>query len=320
MNEEEIQKRNFKISDSINAFQKIQNSDVEFNVLIQNILNEKNKDVLFGSFGKNLQNFLGVVERSHPEFFVFLRHNLFPDEVSKKMNDLICVHKYCKRKKLNIVHNLNVLCKEFLPEKTITAAKTVDDLFASKVHTRFLRHDDRWVVRHCKKSTKIQTYKKNLELEPEDKNYDVFLCYHHNSDAIKDILVDLRKKEQNFRSISCQNLANETSAAINRLESDLNSQSLGFHRITLNAVARNIHKIENAENNREIKIHPVTQDWYHNNKHLNDLIGICENFPLYGNNYPVFDHYGVIKFDDAKTGIVVGERDTQAFFVGYYHE
>ena len=74
MNEEEIQKRNFKISDSINAFQKIQNSDVEFNVLIQNILNEKNKDVLFGSFGKNLQNFLGIVERSHPEFFVFLRH------------------------------------------------------------------------------------------------------------------------------------------------------------------------------------------------------------------------------------------------------
>ncbi len=319
MNEEQVEITNAKIKESINAFHRMnQNTDSE--VLLKQILAEKNKEFLFGTLGKNLQNFIDLTDLNHPEMCMFLSNNLFSPEITKFLSDLITLCKYCKRKKLSITSKLKTLCETHLTDKAIIFLKNIENLFTSKVYTRFMEHDKRWSIRHCKKSTKIQTYKKLSNSENDDVNPNFFICYHHNSLAIKEVLDDLYTKENNFRNMSCRNMADETLAAIKRLESDLQCQSLGFHRITLNAVARNIHKIEEAKEYNEIRIHPVTQEWYHRNKHLNDLVGICENFPAYDSKYPVFDHYGVIKFDNANSGVLVGERDTQAFFIGYYHE
>ena len=312
---------NQQIIDSIGKFDyKKEDHEYVKNIVFE-IINLKNVENILGTFGTNLKNFLLHADLNHAEFLSFLRYKIFSDECIEEVRELLALNKYCKRKKMHsMVENLHKLCKYFVTEKMFLLGKTIDNLSKTKVHSRFLPDRQRWDVRSCKKPTKIQGYKKLVDVD--ESSFDkVFACYHHNSTTVNNILTDLRYKANVFKNIDCRNLSSELDSAISRIENDLQSQSLGFHRITLNAVARNVCRFYSGyTEDDDIKIFPVDLSWYNTNSNLSSLISICEKFPAYDNQFACFDHYGVIKSENAPFGIVVGERDTQTFFIGYYHE
>ena len=113
-------------------------------------------------------------------------------------------------------------------------------------------------------------------------------------------------------------MAAEINAAIEKLKLDLNLQSFGFHRITLNVVARNLNAFCDVKGN--IRIYPVTQEIAAANDSLRQIVNLCESFPAFCGDYAVFDHYAFIKDELSDVGIIVGERDAQSLFLGYYYE
>jgi hypothetical protein len=320
MNKDFFSKCNEHIIESVKSFKYNNEDNLDIKNLIFDFLNLKNKKEVFGNFGSNLENFLLHADLNHTEILGFLKQRIFTEDCIREINELFALYKYCKRKKLNqSMSNLHKLCNYFTSEKMFLVGKTIDNLKVTKVHTRFLSENLRWEVRSCKKPTKIQGLKKSFEAddEPEEK---LFVCYHHNSTEVANVLRDLYTKQSMFTKMDCHHLAGEIGLAIKKIENDLQSQSLGFHRITLNSAARSIRKLVKISDEDEIKIYPVDPIWCDTNNSVNMLVKICENFPAYNCNFACFDHYGVIKANKTPVGIVVGERDTQTFFIGYYHE
>lgn len=291
---------------------------IEIKEIIVKFLACTNKQEIFGDMGIKLGNFLLQAETQHPELYCFIEKTIGINGLNE-ISQIIQLHKYCKSKKLNFIkNNLFRLCKFFVPENVFLSGKSLEFLDQSKIHTRFLNVEDRWKTRSKKKLGKINGIKKSIESAEENCNLNIFSCYHHNSEIIKEVLCELENKYQVFTSMKCDLMADEIKSTINRLNNDLNNQSLGFHRITLNSIAKNYNNIFKTED--DIKIFPIDQCFYKNNNIVKPLIDLCENFPPYGNGYAAFDHYAIIRTDLSPFGILVGERDTQTFFIGYYHE
>ena len=311
-------KYNEQIIKSINNFNLQQNHFTETKKTIADFLVCEKKQEVFGDMGVKLDNFLSQSDWSHPELYYFIENAIGSLGLSE-MSQIIQLQKYCKRKKLNIVQsNLSRLFKYFVPEKVFLSGKSFEYLEQSKIHTRFLPSTSRWETRSKKKAGKINGAKRETLYTEEYQNLNIFSCYHHNSEKIKEVLSDLENKYQIFLNIKCELMAKEIKSAIDRLNNDLNSQSLGFHRITLNSIAKNYINIFQTDD--DIKIFPVEQNFYKNSNSIHPLVQLCDNFPAYGNEYAAFDHYAVIKTDSSLFGVLVGERDTQTFFIGYYHE
>lgn len=320
MNIDFVENANAEIVQSINKFEYHFEDYSDVKNIIFEFLNLKNHNDIFGMFGNNLKNFLLHADLNHSELLSFLRHKIFSDDCISEIKELFILYKYCKRKKLRAVEqNLFKLCNHFVAEKIFLVGKTIDNLKLTKVHTRFLPDKERWEVRGYKKPTKIQGLKKTFDSDDIQEDQ-LFVCYHHNSCAVAEVLSDLKIKESMFLKIECTNLANEVNAAIKKIETDLQSQSLGFHRITLNAVARNMSRWYGDKGDADVKIYPIDASWCETNRSINNLVKICEQFPAYDGKFACFDHYGVIKCEHMPFGIIVGERDTQTFFMGYYHE
>ena len=69
----------------------------------------------------------------------------------------------------------------------------------------------------------------------------------------------------------------------------------------------------------DVVIIPVNSTIFQSCKDVQKLVTICDNFPVFGHEYPVFDHYALVGCVDASQFVLVGERDTQTFFLGYAH-
>lgn len=308
---------NKEITESILSFKICLPEDAGIKKTLANFLLLENMKDSFGEFGEKFRKFILNADMQHPELFSFIAHTV-GDDGMKELHEIMEISRYCKRKKFSIVRqNLHQLCNNFSSNKIYMFGKNIEYLEQSKIHSRFLPCNQRWEVRNTKKAAKINGLKSINLIEIEQKNKKVFECYHHNSDKINNILIELKNKYNNLCKMNCAYMATEVKNSIDKIALDLNLQSLGFHRITLNSVAKNLNKI--CDDNNDIKIHPVTIEMCEYNKVLKNIVDICENFPAFGNGYAAFDHYAVIKSDSANVGIIVGERDMQAFFIGYYY-
>lgn len=309
---------NKKIIESIKAFSCNLTTYDSVKVVIADFLLFNHVDECFGDFGHKLKSFILSIDMQHPELFAFLQNALGENGIME-MKEIMEIFKYSKRKKHKlIISRFHKLCENFSANRMFVFNKNLEYLEQAKIHSRFLDEKQRWDVRSRKKVTKIAMPKKPPVVEEDAKTPDAFACYHHNSDRIISVLAHLESKYNTLIDMNCVHMAAEIKETIDKINTDLNSQSLGFHRITLNSVAKNISKISNFY--QDVKIHPVTEEMLWTNSSLRDLVTACERFPAFDAGYSVFDHYGIIKADDSEVGIIVGERDTQAFFIGYFYD
>jgi hypothetical protein len=109
-------------------------------------------------------------------------------------------------------------------------------------------------------------------------------------------------------------MVGEIDAAIAKIEQESANKNYGFRRITLNNVA-NLYK-DIFETEDDIIIIPVSKEIYDKNRTVANFIDVCDKFPAL-DGFPVFDHFGLVGSTKIKNYVLVAERDTQTFFLGY---
>lgn len=309
---------NNQIRHSISTIKLDVEKDVDILSLCSNLSTRTNIEDVLGDLGLRLQRFLQCSDKTHPELSNFIKSNLTEDMITE-INEIVQIANFCNKKGFKqIKNNIKNLCFNFRKDNLSHGGKTIDSPTVSNVHTRFLHHEKLWQVRENKKPQKIHISKTNLNESDKFKKHDVFACYHHNSEKTIELKNELLRRRKIFESIDCFHLINEVDEAINKLSMESLHKHFGFRRITLSNVAM-VYKNLFPES-QEIYITPVHKDLYEKNMDLKSMIDVCDYFPLFQSAYSVFDHYGLVSDPSINCAIIVAERDTQTFFLGYTHE
>lgn len=310
---------NQEIKNSINNLRMDLSYDQNIWAFIFSYIQRNQKFNILGVLGDNLTDFLESCDLNHVEFPIFLE-NFLGKDVIQEIEEIIEIANFCKRKNYKSYEKrLYLLATKFKKENLLLNGRTLSDPSITNIHTRFLQKNEIWKTRNSKKQQVI-TRSKILGIhEKKSLNEDLFICYHHNSEKTQELKNELENRKLIFQQLNCLQMLHEIDDALQKLNSEIMMKNFGFRRITLNAMAhalKDYYKSDDAS-----FICPVTEDLYLKNEYVKSFVDLCDNFPIFQNKYSVFDHFGLVGLDNQKNYILVGERDTQTFFIGYiYHE
>ena len=192
--------------------------------------------------------------------------------------------------------------------------RTIDDPFLTNIHIRFLDKDSIDQCRNKKKRQVISNWKNYVSPISEQDNLDILECYHHNSLKTKDVICQLNKRKQIFVEMKCLQMVAEINDAIEKLDQESLDKNFGFRRITLSSVANAYRELFKSDD--DILIIPITKELVEINTDVGLFVNLCDNLSQL-NGYSIFDHYGLVGSIKNRNFIIVGERDTQTFFIGY---
>ena len=268
---------------------------------------------VFGELGDYLKEFINCSDLNHKEFYTFIE-SLLGNEAICEIQQLLDLHEYANKKNYSkLIERFKYLPRFFKKENILLNGRTLADPLISNIHSRFLTKDIIWQSRNSKKTQVIN--KTKLTLQQKSGKFDLFSCYHHNSDKTNLLKNEFLKRKKIFEKLNCTQMSNEIDDAINKLDTEVLKKHFGFRRITLGAISFGYKEVFNKDS--DIVIVPVTSSIYESCKDVQNFVDLCDMFPAFDNQYPVFDHYGLVGSTDSKQYIVVGERDTQTFFLGY---
>lgn len=306
---------NSKIRYSISVLKNDIINNFEFHDVVNQIIKKVDIDFILGDMGLYLQEFLKNTNSSHPEYFLFLK-NMIGINCFQEMKEIFEVSNYCKRKKFtHITQNLQFLTHAFKKDNLHYGGKTLGNPCHTHVHTRFLPYDKIWHSRENKKTQKIFLSKVNNFESDRFNNPEVFICYHHNSEKTAELKKELEKRKQIFININCVHMIQEVENAIEKLSCEMLCANFGFRRITLSNIAGIYKKLFPDSN--DIYIQPVKENMLDQYADVKLFVNICDYLPAFQSSYAVFDHYGLVGDPSTNQYIMVGERDTQTFFLGY---
>jgi len=278
----------------------------------------KDSDIVyevFGEIGDDLYEFLNCIDTSHLEFNSFIESLLGIDAINE-IQEILNLYEYANKNKYsNLIKRFKFLPQFFKKENILLNGRTLADPLITNIHTRFLTSDLIWQSRNVKKTQVIN--KNKILLQDNNAKYDLFNCYHHNSDKTNVLKAEFLKRKKIFQKLNCVQMSNEIDDAIKKLDTEVLKKHFGFRRITLGSVSFGYKEIFNLES--DVVIIPVNSTIFQSCKDVQKLVTICDNFPVFGHEYPVFDHYALVGCVDASQFVLVGERDTQTFFLGYAH-
>ena len=267
-----------------------------------------------GTFGSRLYELLINIDWDHPESTQFLK-SLATEACIKELIQIIEIVKFLKRKKFdNFLEKIQYLPSLFKKDKFLLKGRTVDDPLLTNIHIRFLDYDSVKYCRGQKKRQIISNWKNYVSEISDHNNFDILECYHHNSAKTKDVTTQLNKRKQIFVDMKCLQMVAEIDEAIERLDQESLDKNFGFRRITLSSVANAYRELFKTED--DIIIIPVTDEITKQSFDAKQFVDICDNLPFM-NGFPIFDHYGLVGSTKVKNYVLVGERDTQTFFIGY---
>jgi hypothetical protein len=275
--------------------------------------NLNNTDIL-GEFGGKLFELLNNINYKHPEATIFIA-NLISNECIEEIYQIINLHKFCIKKGYkNFFDKFKFLTSKFKKENFPLNGKIINDPVTTNMHIRFIDKNLIWQCRNQKNKQIISNWRNIQPTNNETQNFDILICYHHNSEKTKDLKNELLQRRQSLIDMNCLQMVNELDEAIKKVSQEFIEKNYGFRRITLSSCANAYREIFGHED--DICIIPINQDVLLKSKEAKKFIDLCDNFSLF-NNYPIFDHYGLIGSTKLKQYIMVGERDSQTFFVGY---
>jgi len=275
-----------------------------------------NDDIL-GELGYKLSELFRHSDKNHPEFSSFVK-TLLGDDCIKEVTNLISTAKFLSKKKFfEFLPKLKFLASNFKKENFILNGRSLNDPFITNIHIRFLDRHSMWSCRNIKKRQIISNWKNKKLNSSENLNYEVFSCYHHNSNKTNILKKELEKRRKSLMQLNCVQMVQEIDEALQKLSQESLDKNYGFRRITLSNVANAYRDYYETED--DIIIVPVSKEIYDQNVTLQEFVDTCDNYGIF-NNYPLFDHYGLVGSTKIKSFILVAERDTQTFFLGYaYH-
>lgn len=290
-------------------------SDEKVLILAKQLINRPNIENILGDLGIKLQKFLASTDISHPEYTVFLK-NLLGENSVDEILEILEVSAFCNRKDFKyITINLKNLCCNFKKENLYGNGKTLDNPLFSHAHTRFVEMKNLWQSRSEKKLQKVQLSKINSFDHEKFSKPDIFICYHHNSEKTVDLKNELLRRRKIFETIDCHHMISEIDQAIDKLSTESLHKNFGFRRITLSSIAGIYRRL--FADCQDIYIKPVDYEIYSKYEDVKNIVDLCDAFPLFYSTYSAFDHYALVYDPEIKSAIIVGERDTQTFFLGY---
>lgn len=306
---------NLQIRKSIMQLKMDLHSDPQILHLVREIISRPNIETILGDLGIKLQKFLCNTDISHPEYCSFLK-TIFDNDCFQEIQEIIEVSNFCNRKNLKFIsYNIKNLCNYFKKENTLNGGKTLDNPLISHAHSRFLEIKNIWQSRSAKKLQKVHLSKISSFEHDKFKKPDIFICYHHNSEKTIELKNELIRRKKIFESIDCLHMINEIDQAIDKLSSESLHKNFGFRRITLSSIAGIYKKL--FPDSQDVFIKPVDLEVYNKFEDVKSVVDLCDSFPAFHSSYSVFDHYALVYDPEVKSSIIVGERDTQTFFLGY---
>jgi hypothetical protein len=308
---------NSEIISSLKTYKFETERDNALNTIVECIFIKTNASEVYGSLGEKLKSFLSHVNFDHPEMHVFVK-NILGDESIKEIEQFADLANYCKRKGYDsVAPKLKLMLSHFVKSSFFLNGKTLGNPAETNTHIRFLKNSNLWHLREKKKCQKINVA---IDSEYDYKKIDesILCCYHHNSQKTEQLRTELLRKKRILEKMNCRHLLDEINTAINKLNNEICAINMGFRRITLGNVASSLKKIDPSIS--DIHIFPLTENQAYENNSIKTILSMTENFPAFGSKFPVFDHYGVVRGLEQDYGLLVGERDSRTFFLGYYME
>jgi hypothetical protein len=280
---------------------------------------KQNASEVLGDFGDSCLSFLKNIDVKHPEFTSFF-YNLIGEKAIDEVLELFEANKFFKRKNFKLINlRIKYLLENFRKDKIMLNGKTLGNPMHTNIHTRFIPKSNIWSCRDNKKSQHIQASKGLISFTPEMTD-NLFSCYHHNSDKTQELRLELERRRKIFVNMNCSYMIAEIDSAIEKLNNEIMLKNFGFRRITLNNVGSLLKSI--YQDDRKILINPITSSYLSTLNIESDVlkfVKVCDEFPLFHFEYPVFDHYGIVGCQESGLNIIVGERDTQTYFLGYHN-
>lgn len=310
-------KFNSEIINSIKTYKFEVEKDNALNTIVECIFIKTNAAEIYGSLGEKLKSFLSHVNFDHPEMAVFVK-NILGENSIKEIEQFADLANYCNRKGYDLVTpKLKLMLSHFVKSNFFLNGKTLGNPEETNTHIRFLKQPNLWHLREKKKFQKINVV---IDSEYDYKKNDnsILCCYHHNSKKTEQLRLELLRKKRILEKMNCRHLLDEINSAINKLNNEICAANMGFRRITLGNVASSLKKIDPAAS--DIHIFPLTEKQANEVDSIKTILSMTENFPAFGSKFPVFDHYGVVRGMEQDYGLLVGERDSRTFFLGYYME
>jgi hypothetical protein len=309
-----LQEFNFQIIASIKNLKFNLKKDKNVLNFVKQYIETYDKINFLGNFGLRLYELLNNIDYDHPEASKFLK-NLLGNNCLQEILQIIEIVKFLKRKKFDsFLEKIQYLPSLFKKDNLLLKGRTIDDPFLTNIHIRFLDKDSINQCRNKKKRQVISNWKNYVSPISEQDNLDILECYHHNSLKTKDVICQLNKRKQIFVEMKCLQMVAEIDDAIEKLDQESLDNNFGFRRITLSSVANAYRELFKSDD--DILIIPITKELVEINTDVGSFVNLCDNLSQL-NGYSIFDHYGLVGSIKNGNFIIVGERDTQTFFIGY---
>ena len=282
--------------------------------VLECLFKQTETEKIYGDLGIKLSNFIKNIDMAHPELDAFIS-NFIGLEAINELEILGEIAAFCRKKRyFSVIPRLNLLLENFSKNKIFLSANSLGDPKETNTHCRFLPKEKLWSIRENKKQ-QVLHFSKNLFDGSEGKDENIFTAYHHNSDKTLQLKSELERKKKIFETLNCSHMIQEIEDAIKNLESGIITANFGFRKITLSVASNCLKKM--AAKNSQSYILPVTYQMSQENINIKNFVDFCDNFKIFNSLYSVFDHYAVLRLDDFDIGVLVAERDTKTFFVGY---
>lgn len=269
---------------------------------------------LFGSVFDPLYAFANSASKEHPEVNAFLLQ-VCTEKFFDKCQQIIKLADYCDLHQMTIKEDFVHFQKYLSDLLNSTMHSLVGDPEKTKIFTRFLPTEKRWLARTFKKAQTI-TCKKNHVINILDSFG--LQAFYHNSNLFLNIKNDLVYKKENMYAMGCTKICKEIESNIKEIEEFFSLQKYGFHRITISKII----KLLNIEKDfAQVHIRPVTHASALSGTNAERFIDLCDNFSFKDKgSWPIFDHYAEICWKNSDFSILVGEIDTKSYFICYNFE
>lgn len=315
MNQKNLKEINLGIFDSIKNNIIIPNYDEKYLLNFNQASEILTSDLflLFHGKLKNIHEFLTNVDQSHGELPSFL-NNQFDDDFLKKLIEVNGVYNFCVSNNYEIKKDIGVfekmLCK-FVSESFLNSVGNPE---RTKIHTRFLPENKKWLARKTKIKQSIS--KKTIQEIAFVDSYGLNMFYH-NSNLYKSLLEILEEKKVMLLNMGCDNLSKEIESITTSVQDIIKSEKFGFQRITISKLIKFLAKNFQFSS---AYIQPIYSLKDLENTDAYDIINFCENVNINKKDCSIFDHYAKIILDGANISVLIGEIDAKSYFISYICE
>lgn len=301
------------INDSIySSILSYRNQDVDSKIYdnynsILEIHKDKFFDNFYGFFNK-FGAFLDAVDLNHAELPMFLNKKLNLNFYTK-LKEINCLYQHCIKNQFSLIQDFSLFGKTLIDNTKEDFVANVGNPEITKIYTRFLPENNKWIARKFKKKQSIEK-KNNLNNNMFDElKFDMF---YHGSKLYQEYKNNLENKKQNMEKIGCSSMAKELDNAVNATKELIVDERFGFQRITISKLVKLASKDIDIVS---IYVDPIVNALSLKKTDAFRFIEICENFPLGDKTCSIFDHYARIDMSGSEISFLIGEIDTKSYFI-----